>query len=232
MINDPQSNHYKTSRGTLANFLCPSDEFASSPYKDDILTWGFNPTEGQGLSYVGSMGPTIPDQCDFIPQPDTSTPPLGPQVCMGSNFGTPSAPNLSAPCRNQKGGALKCVQEGLCVGMICREPEGLKLRKVADGLSKTYMAGETLPGHWNRNCIFCTNFPIASTHIPLNTFLDYHDIGGDAYYQWSGFKSRHPGGANMLMGDGSVQFVIDSIDYLAWNQTGTTAGGEVPTDGL
>jgi prepilin-type processing-associated H-X9-DG protein len=107
--------------------------------------------------------------------------------------------------------------------------EGRKFRQVTDGLSKTYMAGETLPAHWVNNCVYCGNFPLSTTNIPVNTMeTDYNPNGNLDRRFWvtSGFKSLHPGGANMLMGDASVHFVSDEIDYYVWNETGTNGGGE------
>ena len=40
-------------------------------------------------------------------------------------------------------------------------------------------------------------------------------------------SSRHPGGVNTLMGDGSVKFVKDSIGLTPWRALGTRAGGEI-----
>ena len=39
--------------------------------------------------------------------------------------------------------------------------------------------------------------------------------------------SNHPGGANVLFGDGSVKFIKDSIDRMTWWELGTRANGEV-----
>jgi prepilin-type N-terminal cleavage/methylation domain-containing protein/prepilin-type processing-associated H-X9-DG protein len=40
-------------------------------------------------------------------------------------------------------------------------------------------------------------------------------------------RSRHPGGVQVLFGDGSVHFVDDSIDLGIWRAIATRAGGEV-----
>jgi prepilin-type processing-associated H-X9-DG protein len=45
-----------------------------------------------------------------------------------------------------------------------------------------------------------------------------------------GFGSRHSGGANFAMGDGSVRFIRQSISVTTFGQMGTRAGGEVIND--
>jgi len=45
---------------------------------------------------------------------------------------------------------------------------------------------------------------------------------------WKAARSRHPGGVNVLMCDGSVRFVGDSIGLSVWRGLGSRSGGEVP----
>ena len=40
-------------------------------------------------------------------------------------------------------------------------------------------------------------------------------------------SSRHPGGVNTLMGDGTVRFIKDGVDLTTWRALGTRNGGEV-----
>ena len=40
-------------------------------------------------------------------------------------------------------------------------------------------------------------------------------------------RSRHPGGVNVAMADGSVRFVKDSVNLQVWRMMSTTAGSEV-----
>ncbi len=40
-------------------------------------------------------------------------------------------------------------------------------------------------------------------------------------------SSRHPGGVNTLMGDGTVRFIKSSIALVTWRALGTRAGGEI-----
>jgi prepilin-type processing-associated H-X9-DG protein len=46
-----------------------------------------------------------------------------------------------------------------------------------------------------------------------------------------GFKSRHPGGANMMFSDGSSTFLREDIDYTTYQMLGARADGEVIPDG-
>jgi prepilin-type processing-associated H-X9-DG protein len=45
-------------------------------------------------------------------------------------------------------------------------------------------------------------------------------------YAWT-FSSRHPGGVNMVMCDGSVRFIKNSISVYAWGGSATIAGNEI-----
>jgi prepilin-type N-terminal cleavage/methylation domain-containing protein/prepilin-type processing-associated H-X9-DG protein len=47
------------------------------------------------------------------------------------------------------------------------------------------------------------------------------------YTQFSNAQSNHPGGVNVLFGDGSVKFIKDSINPQTWMALGTRANGEV-----
>lgn len=47
------------------------------------------------------------------------------------------------------------------------------------------------------------------------------------YHGWKGARSRHPGGVNVLFGDGRVQFVKNSVNLVTWRGMATRAGGEV-----
>ncbi len=50
---------------------------------------------------------------------------------------------------------------------------------------------------------------------------------GFAFGQYSNATSNHPGGCNVMMGDGSVRFMKSSINMQTWWALGTRNGGEV-----
>jgi len=49
-------------------------------------------------------------------------------------------------------------------------------------------------------------------------------------FAWKTARSNHPGGVNLLMGDGSVHFISNSIAQATWQALSTRAGGEVLGD--
>jgi prepilin-type N-terminal cleavage/methylation domain-containing protein/prepilin-type processing-associated H-X9-DG protein len=58
-------------------------------------------------------------------------------------------------------------------------------------------------------------------------------LGGNAWWTrsavgaYAGARSRHSGGVNVALADGSVRFVPDAIDLVTWRALGTRSGNEV-----
>ena len=69
---------------------------------------------------------------------------------------------------------------------------------------------------------------LAPVLIPSSTpDVDRANILGYTASGFRGARSRHSGGVNLLLGDGSVRFVGDSVTSTTWSALGTRAGGEV-----
>jgi prepilin-type processing-associated H-X9-DG protein len=108
------------------------------------------------------------------------------------------------------------------------------MASVRDGTSNTILVGEGLPAEDANNEFWTFTGAASGTTIPLNwdTSLTTGGFGDSNWnsrfsYAARGFKSRHPGGANFLFGDGSVKFIKESINPLTYNALGSRAGGEV-----
>jgi hypothetical protein len=218
-INAPQNAPWVTL--VLPVFLCPTDPASVHPiFSLDPAVAGCNPAQALGLWYAASMGPTHdgdwPDSsfaCTFC-YTHTASPTC--YCCQGYNFGT-GYPNSGA-----------AMAQGQFTGMFGRWPKGIRFADVTDGLSRTIMVGETLGAHCRLRSVYAPNFPVAATHIPLNTMDSDEDLpaGQSNFWLTCGFKSLHPNGANFALGDASVHFVNQTIDYKLFNNLGTRAGGE------
>ncbi|WP_422927368.1 DUF1559 domain-containing protein [Singulisphaera sp. PoT] len=68
----------------------------------------------------------------------------------------------------------------------------------------------------------------ASWNLGLDLDLNgiNQELGGPSFSAITS-RSYHPGGVNVLFGDGSTRFVKSSVDGMTWRALGTIAGGEV-----
>jgi prepilin-type processing-associated H-X9-DG protein len=137
-------------------------------------------------------------------------------------------------------------------GVFGRAAPGCRFAQVTDGMSNTIFVGEILPdctdhgvenwlSFWNYNGL---NNAHSSTSVPINNMTTCYKAGLPAAelatkagvthpncgarsnwnFSW-GFRSRHPGGAQFLMGDGGVKFFPQTIDYVNYQRLGGKAEG-------
>ena len=121
-------------------------------------------------------------------------------------------------------------------GPFTRVGTRARLADVSDGLSNTIFFGEVRPGcseharnGWatsNNGNGYCT------TIIPIN-YDTCRENATDPCHRpcnWNtevGFKSAHFGGAQFLLGDGSVHFVSESLDHLTYQALGGKQDGKI-----
>jgi len=114
-------------------------------------------------------------------------------------------------------------------GMMGRWGWSARFMAVPDGLSNTIMVGECIGAFCITQNLLSQSF--ATTAHPINFMNDSlaANLPTQANPRWNesiGFRSFHPGGANFLLGDGSVRFLSETIDGVTYRALGSRAGGE------
>jgi prepilin-type processing-associated H-X9-DG protein len=101
--------------------------------------------------------------------------------------------------------------------------------KATDGASKTFMVGECVVEQDRHSAAFFADGDWGTCGIPLNYFVfgASEDEMRNRWNEMRGFKSLHPGGAQFVMGDGSVHFVTESIDTDTYRALATRDGDDV-----
>jgi prepilin-type N-terminal cleavage/methylation domain-containing protein/prepilin-type processing-associated H-X9-DG protein len=132
-------------------------------------------------------------------------------------------------------------------GSFARGFWAARFRDVTDGESQVIAMGEMLPMKARMACDrgwaevnsvwFATtapvNYPIVGIGEPFFSWNNPGQAPNNPHgcTHWSalntgqGFKSRHKGGAQFVLVDGSVQFLSESIDYVTYNRLGDRRDG-------
>ena len=96
---------------------------------------------------------------------------------------------------------------------------------ITDGTSTTLMLCERKGELINWGGALSWNFQGSWTGLRINSPSQQPNNTG-AYQQNSGAASYHPGGAMFCLGDASVRFLADSIDYQLYNYLGNRMDGQ------
>jgi prepilin-type N-terminal cleavage/methylation domain-containing protein len=129
----------------------------------------------------------------------------------------------------------------------------LRLTDIKDGTSTTLFVTECLnfpatatTADWRgnltypENCLFHWNYTpntsnpdwlrdVLCVNVPQAPCLAKHTAYSNRMNIVSA-RSNHPGGVQILLGDGSARFASNSIDLTTWQALGSPAGGEVVGD--
>jgi prepilin-type processing-associated H-X9-DG protein len=210
-------------RALLPYNQCPSD--------DSVKRYTANAGEPKG-SYYSCLGPTyiFPDKCGSPPQPFAS-------YYSGTNL------PYVATSPNYFNGYVDSLEK--TPGMF--NPAGLAVTvaQVRDGLSNTIALGEGVSIEANKRYgkdfseWYYWTYALSTTAVPINYRTDPTiDCATDPLRSAQnqnlafGFKSRHPGGANFLFGDGSVRFLSQGISMTTYQLLGARDDGQaIPADG-
>jgi len=170
------------------------------------------------------------------------------------SFGAQRLSSLSNMCPNYPGNMFQTGPanhgndgRGFRIsGVFARLGWAARFRDVTDGESQVIAMGEILPNkadhtadrgwahhnaHWF-GTVGPVNFPVVGLGEPGfswgNASQPLNPHGCSHYRNWStsqAFKSRHKGGAQFVLVDGSVQFLSENIDYVTYNRLGDRRDG-------
>jgi len=189
----------------IAVLQCPSDS-SEKRVRDDQSEWRNPPTLVAVTNYKGVADDTFLGQTF-----GGSVGNNGPGIKYISGPYTEPAPIYAGPndCHNN----LRC--RGIFFRQSWQRP--VKISSITDGTSHTFMIGEDLPDYNNHSTAYYGNGDWCSCNLPLNNLLNVSPANLNLEHWWDqqSFRSRHPGGAQFCMADGSVRFVAENID----NQT-------------
>jgi prepilin-type N-terminal cleavage/methylation domain-containing protein/prepilin-type processing-associated H-X9-DG protein len=123
-----------------------------------------------------------------------------------------------------------CHHNLRCRGIFFRQSyqRPVKIASVTDGTSKTLMIGEDLPEYNNHSASFYANGDWSSCNLPLNNLIGQppESLNLEFWWEQQGFRSRHPGGAQFCLVDGSVRFISESINNETYRTSCTRNGDE------
>ena len=126
-------------------------------------------------------------------------------------------------------------------GLFSRIVFAASIRQILDGTSKTIAMGEVLPdcnyelirfGWWDSQIFYVGTAPPINydSCTPLTPAWPNPNTNCSTFFNWntsSGFKSKHPGGAQFVFADGAVHFITENIDYRNYQRLGDRRDGEV-----
>jgi prepilin-type N-terminal cleavage/methylation domain-containing protein len=178
------------------------------------------------------------------------------QASYGGNMGSQQTPSASSSCQQfmaiggtsgvynyenpgGQAGHGNTADPSQISGIFSRFGMTIRMANISDGTSNVFFVGEILSdcndhngGWWDRNQGGNAH---SSTSVPLNdmtTCPNSKKISNPACtnpnnwnYSW-GFRSSHTGGGHFLMGDGTVRFISENIDYMTYQKLGGRRDGQ------
>ena len=189
-------------------FLCPSD-------KERVIEAGFGPTNYKwcrGSGRNGGSNSSADGVFVFDPQrfadilDGTSNTAMFSESLLGPG-GSAGTPEPSGTLTAENGGEVVVI--------------------VSSALSETICSVVGTTAAMNRGARWADSWVCYTSYdhwLPPNSQTP--DCGYRSHV-WHPARSRHPGGANLLLCDGSVRFISETIDLGTWHALGSRNGGEL-----
>ena len=222
----------------LAVLRCPSDDKTGLQTGEGIVAWASLRIGPVAVtSYAGSIGSQIMESfagCNM--RASNIVPAGGGRYDLDNDgedwFNTTST--MRPPCNGAGKGNIRsdCAVPKHISGVFARSNWAASMREIEDGTSNTIAMGEVRPSssgfQWINGWTRSEGLWFATTS-PINYLTDPEEVKAsgmpprcrnweDDFNVAMGFKSRHAGGANFALCDGSVHFLQESIDYTTYQR--------------
>jgi prepilin-type processing-associated H-X9-DG protein len=210
----------------IRSYLCPSDPNAGNPDLNNYHA-SMGTTTLDGAQAAGSDG--LFTYHFFAYNIASCTDGTSNTVAFGEAITGPSSSNVwSRAISLTKVTAVPASAQQLSIYInMAAVQQGLaacdQVYNQRSGATLSNLRGQ----YWAKGCqgmtLFNTIVPPSSTIHPWNSCADAN-IGTTTF---DNSNSYHPGGANVLLADGSVRFIKSSLAPQTWWALGTRAGSEV-----
>ncbi|HCS52982.1 DUF1559 domain-containing protein [Rubinisphaera sp.] len=216
----------QVARTVVTSFICPSNADSSVTSIPELALLGSFPvgTDFAITTYLFSKG----SHKGWCMNPSS----MGAQVGM---FDT----NLSTRFRDLVDGSSNTIAMGegatgskfpLCTGQNCNTAV-TPIRPATQAWMIPQPNGTTFQGAGlaAQSSVFGSTADQMNKPVTTDTLVDDAQVSNcsAAGHATSNYRSYHQGGAQFLLGDGSVRFISENIDLTTYNSLATRAGGEV-----
>ncbi len=224
---DPNRENMTVCRIAISAFLCPSDPAGAG---------GPSGWDG-GNNYFGNEGSWLCDCCQQTPS--TIAPgylPQGPlynRSCINLASMTDGTSNTAFFSERRRGQGTPDIKNDLYMmgtavtidqtWQMCNNLDMTMSMPLTSWMGATWVIGDMSCSTYNHvstpNTRSCASMSGGMMMMPTSSMANMAvDLPPSSY---------HPGGVNLLLGDGSVRFMKDSVALSVWRALSTRIGGEV-----
>jgi prepilin-type N-terminal cleavage/methylation domain-containing protein/prepilin-type processing-associated H-X9-DG protein len=148
---------------------------------------------------------------------------------IGSNWSTTSVRSTRGRNLNQTNG-LSYPNGIFALNLNTSSPTTTAMSDITDGPGNTFMIGESIPQFCAFSAWYWYQGALATCGLNLNDDRGQIRSSADFYNNQQlcfGFMSRHPGGGQFGLADGSVKWINESIDMTTYRNLATIQGREI-----